>query len=137
MVKRSLIILRGLPGSGKTTLAGVLSENNKYPMLSIDDFFTDPVTAKYHFEFAKNHLAYKHCEERTNEWMKKGVEKIFLHNVFSLEWEMEPYFKMAAENNYGIFVLTVENRHGNKNVHEISEEQIRKMAEKFNVELLR
>lgn len=132
---RSLIILRGLPGSGKTTLATILSEDNKYPALSIDDFFTDPVTGNYNFDFEKNHLAYKTCEENTNSWMKNKAEKIFLHNVFSMEWEMEPYFKMAAENNYRIFVLTVENRHGNKNTHEISDEQMKKMAEKFKVQL--
>ncbi len=131
---KSLILLRGLPGSGKTTLAEVLSENGKYPVLSIDSFFTDAL-GNYSFEFIKNHLAYKSCEAQTQKQMHMGFEKIFVDNTFTIEWEMEPYFKLAAEFNYRIFVLTVENRHGNKNVHHISDEQIKKMAEKYKVQL--
>ena len=131
MVKRSLIILRGLPGSGKSTLAKVLSENEKYPVFSIDDYFTTP--AGYQFEFDKNHLAYKQCQDRVEKAMRAGTEKILLDNVFSLEWEMEPYFSMAAKHGYDVYVATIENRHGSGNIHGISEDQVKKMAEKFKV----
>lgn len=131
----SLIILRGLPGAGKTTLAKVLSEN-KWPVFSIDSYFTDPVTNDYNFEFDKNHLAYKNCEEQTRLAMLNKTEKIFIDNVFSLGWEMEPYFKLAATNNYSVFITTVENYHGHKNTHDITEEQIQKMAAKYKVKLL-
>ena len=127
---KSLILLRGLPGSGKTTLAKILSEEGQYPILSVDDYFTNPGTGEYKFEFDKNHLAYKSCEERTKSCMETGMEKIFLDNTFTLEWEMEPYFKMAAAFGYRVFVLTVENRHGSANAHHISNEQLKKMAEK-------
>src|ERR1041384_3861594 len=110
----SLILLRGLPGSGKSTLAEQLSENGKYPVFSVDDFFTDD-KGNYKFEFEKNHLAYKQCEQNTRKAMENKIPKIFLDNTFTLEWEVEPYFKMAAEFGYRIFVLTVENRHHGKN----------------------
>jgi predicted kinase len=129
----SLILLRGLPGSGKTTLAKLLSENGKYPVFSIDNYFIDKQSGKYSFEFEKNHLAYKQCEEQTKEALQDGAEKIFVDNTFTLEWELEPYFKLASEFNYRIHVVTVENRHGNKNVHNISQEQIEKMAGKYKV----
>lgn len=131
----SLILLRGLPGSGKTTLAKELSEKGKYPVFSVDDYFTDSKTGNYNFEFDKNHLAYKQCEESTKQGMQNGVSKIFIDNVFSLEWELEPYFKLASQFKYQIFVLTVENRHKNKNIHQISDEQIQKMAQKYKVVL--
>jgi len=133
---KSLILLRGLPGSGKTSLARILNEEGKYPVLSIDDYFTNTETGAYKFEFEKNHLAYKSCEERTKALMKKGLKKIFLDNTFTLEWEMEPYFRMAAEFGYRVFVITIENRHGGKNIHNISNEQLKKMAEKYKVVLL-
>ena len=130
-----LILIRGLPGSGKSTLAKILSENSKYPVLSIDDYFVDSVTGAYTFDFSKNHLAYKNCELLTRGKMKLGVEKIFLDNTFTLEWEMEPYFKLASEFNYTVFVITTEHRHKGKNTHSISDEQIKKMAQKYKVVL--
>lgn len=132
----SLILLRGLPGSGKSTLAAVLSENGKYPVHSIDAFFTDPVTGAYQFEHLKNHLAYKACEEKTRASLAAKTEKVFVDNTFTLEWEMEPYFKLAAEFGYRIFVVTVENRHSGQNIHNINREQLHKMAEKYKVVLL-
>ncbi len=131
----NLILLRGLPGSGKTTLASLLSENGKYPVFSIDAYFTNEKTGVYNFEFDKNHLAYKQCEDQTRNAMQNGDEKIFVDNTFTLEWELEIYFKLASEFNYRIHVVTVENRHGNKNTHNVNHEQIKKMAAKYKVVL--
>jgi len=132
----SLILLRGLPGSGKSTLAQVLSENGKYPVLSIDSYFTHTLTGEYNFDYKNNHLAYTQCEVHTREKMEMGCQKILADNTFTLEWEMEPYFKLAAQYNYRVFVITVENRHEGSNVHNISKEQLKKMADKFKVKLM-
>lgn len=131
-----LILLRGLPGSGKSTLAKVLSEDSKYPVHSIDSYFTDPATGEYNFDFSKNHLAYKQCEADTKKSISEGVKKVFVDNTFTMEWELEPYFKMAADFNYTVFVVTVENRHKGHNIHNVSREQLEKMAEKYKVVLL-
>ncbi len=131
----SLFLLRGLPGSGKSTLAKNLSENGKYPVLCIDDFFTDDITNEYKFEFEKNHIAYKQCEDETRKQLENNCLKVFVANTFTMDWEMEPYIKMAAKYSYQLFVLTVENYHHNKNIHEISQEQIVKMAAKYKVKL--
>lgn len=131
---RSLIILRGLPGAGKSTLSTILSEN-RWPVFSIDSYFTDTVSGEYRFQFDKNHLAYKACQLNTEQAMIAQLEKIFIDNTFTLDWEIEPYFKLAAKYNYTVFVATVENRHQGKNRHNISDEQIKKMAEKYKVTL--
>ena len=132
----ALILLRGLPGSGKTTLAKLLTEDGKYPCYSVDDYFTNPETGEYCFEYQNNHLAYKQCEENTRTAILKGSSKILVHNTFTIAWELEPYFKMAAEHHYALFVVTVENYHEHKNVHAISDEHIAKMAEKYKVKLM-
>ena len=129
-----LIILRGLPGSGKTTLAEVLSQGGTYPVFSVDDYFTDE-NGHYEFRFQENHLAYKQCEEGVRTAMQQGAPKIILHNTFTIEWEMEPYFKLASEHDYRLHVLTVENRHGSGNVHDIPEEHIERMRAKYAVNL--
>jgi predicted kinase len=132
--KPSLLLLRGLPGSGKSTLAEVLSEQGRYPSFSVDDYFTDE-NGHYTFVFSENHLAYKQCERRVEEAMMQEMEKIIVHNTFTMEWEMQPYFLLAEKFGYRVFVMTVENRHGSKNRHDISEEQISKMRENYPIRL--
>ena len=131
----ALILLRGLPGSGKSALAKVLSEFGKYPVHAIDNFFTNE-KGEYHFEFDKNYLAYKYCEEQTQKSLEDGVQKVFVDNTFTIDWELEPYFKLAAQYNYSLFVITVENYHGHKNIHHVSQEQLEKMAAKYSVKLV-
>ena len=133
--KNSIILIRGLPGSGKSSLALLLSENGKYPVYSVDDYFTDE-NGNYNFEHLKNHLAYDECKKNVLKEIQNKTEKIFVDNTFTLDWEMEPYFKLAKENNYQIFVLTTENYHSGVNVHGISMDLINKMAEKYKVKLL-
>ncbi len=132
----SLILLRGLPGSGKSTLANLLSEHGKYPIFSIDQYFTNSFTGEYIFDHSKNHLAYKRCEILTQEAMEAKHPKIFVDNTFTLNWEILPYFKLAATHNYRVFVITVENHHGSSNVHGVTEEQLKKMAAKYQVKLM-
>lgn len=131
----ALILLRGLPGSGKTTLANLLSEEGKYPVFSVDDYFTHPETGDYQFKFDENYLAYQSCERNTRLAMERGEKKIILHNTFTLEWELKPYFEMASKFSYQVFVMTLENRHSGKNVHGVSKDQLEKMAANYKVVL--
>ncbi len=129
-----LILLRGLPGSGKSTLAKLLSDG-RHPVYSIDQYFMKE-DGTYDFRFNENHLAYKACEENTRKAMSKQLPKIFVDLTFTIDWEMETYFRLAAEYNYRIHVVTVENYHGGKNTHSISDEQLQKMAAKYSVRLI-
>ncbi|MBL0316430.1 MAG: AAA family ATPase [Flavobacteriales bacterium] len=132
--EKSLIILRGLPGSGKTTLAHLISADGQHPVFGIDDYFTDG-DGNYHFDHLKNHLAYKHCETRTKQAMEDGLPIIILDNTYTLEWEIEPYFKLASDMGYQVHVMTVENRHHGQNTHGIPDDQIEKMKSKYKVVL--
>lgn len=132
---KALILIRGLPGSGKSTLASLLGEHSKYPVFCIDDYFTDHENGQYNFDYKENHIAYKWCEDRCSIAMMEGHAKVIVENVFSLEWEMEPYFKMAGLHGYMVHVLTVENRHGGRNVHQVTDDQISRMASKYHVRL--
>jgi predicted kinase len=127
-----LLLIRGLPGSGKSTLANLLASPEGYPVFSVDDFFTDEF-GHYQFRFEDNHLAYKSCEERCRKAMMEGIVKIFIDNTFTLEWEMLPYYKMASEFGYQVHVVTAENRHEGENIHNVTQEQLEKMKEKFKL----
>lgn len=62
--------------------------------------------------------------------------KVLVDNTFTLDWEMEPYFKLASKYQYQLHVLTVENYHHSGNIHNVSDDQLQKMAEKYKVKLL-
>ncbi|PJZ81897.1 AAA family ATPase [Leptospira meyeri] len=129
---KTLLVLRGIPGSGKTSLANAISLTNEAPIYSIDSYFENEV-GEYHFDYQKNHLAYKDCEAKTKHALERNLPFVIVDNTFTLEWELEPYISLANEFGYKLHVVTVENRHGGKNVHEISEEQIEKMIAKYRV----
>jgi hydroxymethylpyrimidine/phosphomethylpyrimidine kinase len=48
---------------------------------------------------------------------------------------MEPYFEMAKNHGHEVTVLIVENRHGNKSIHDVPEETIQKMKNRFSIKL--
>ena len=134
-MQSSILLLRGLPGAGKTSIATLLSENGMYPIFSVDDFFTDE-NGNYTFNFADNYLAYEQCRKGVEDAIQNKAAKIIVHNTFTLLWEMEPYFLLAKTYNCLLYVLTVENYHTGKNKHGVSDEQLQKMAEKYAVKLV-
>jgi hypothetical protein len=64
-----------------------------------------------------------------------NTDKIAVSNTFTQEWEMEPYFEMAKRHGYKVFSIVVENRHGGTNVHEVPEEKVEQMKNRFELKL--
>lgn len=124
----NLYLVRGLPGAGKTTLAGNLATK----CIAADDYFD----INFGGEF-KPHLlgeAHSFCKLNTEAWMQEGHD-VAVHNTFTQEWEMEPYYNLAEEYGYNVFSIIVENRHGNSSVHNVPEKTIEKMRNRFEVKL--
>jgi predicted kinase len=128
-MSKELILLRGLPGSGKSTLAkslgGIHIEADQY-------FMEDGV---YKFDALKIKLAHNWCRLRTEHQMEDGIEKIVVSNTFTQEWEMEAYYKLAEQFGYRVYSLVVENRHGGINTHDVPDETIEKMKNRFEIKL--
>lgn len=141
---KTLFLIRGIPGSGKTHTANLLSENGKYPVLSADMFFEDS-EGRYNWNASKIKDAHAWCKTQCESYMIDGEdstyylnvqrEKIFVANTFTQEWEFEDYFRLAEKYGYAIVSLIVENRHGNKNIHNVPEETLVKMKERFQIQL--
>jgi predicted kinase len=132
-----LILVRGLPGSGKSTLGNIilqLPNNNPQEVLSTDDFFINN-DGEYIFDTSKLKEAHNYCQFRCSERMRQQRARIVVANTFTEEWEMEPYFEMANRYNYRIHTIIVENRHGNENVHGVPEDKLQKMKKRFQIKL--
>ena len=132
-----LILLRGLPGSGKTTLAKIilqLRSTDEPEILSADDFFEDK-EGDYNFDPTKLKEAHNYCQFRCSERMRQQKAKIVVANTFTQEWEMDEYIKMAERYNYRVHTVIVENRHGNENIHGVPEDKLQQMKNRFQVKL--
>lgn len=128
---KTLILVRGVPGAGKTSLLDVL----KFDIcVSADDYHTDRF-GNYDWKPENVKKAHEWCKNEVIFAMTDGEETIVVHNTFTQEWEMQPYFAMAELYNYKVVTLIVENRHGSKSVHNVPEETIQKMKDRFEVVL--
>ena len=94
-----LYLVRGLPGSGKTTL---VSEIRGPEIIAADDYFM--VDGEYHFDPSKLPAAHQWCQEQCKTSLKMGLP-VAVTNTFSQRWELEPYLQMATELSVRMFVL--------------------------------
>lgn len=133
-----LILLRGLPGSGKSSFAKLMW--SEYVICEADKFFYDK-DGNYNFDGSKLKEAHAWCKDQVETFMKdhqansQYYPEIVVSNTFTQEWEMEDYFKLAEKYGYKVVSLIVENRHGGKNVHGVPDEKIEQMRNRFQVKL--
>jgi predicted kinase len=130
---KTLILLRGLPGSGKSTFAKTLV-NKDYCHKEADMFFVDS-EGNYKFQLSKIRDAHKWCQEEVDFLMKYEHSPLVISNTFTQEWEMKEYYKLAEKYGYTVFSIIVENRHGGVNEHDVPQEKLDQMRNRFEVKL--
>jgi predicted kinase len=139
MIPKTLFIVRGVTGSGKSTFAHTIWNN--YAICEADQYFVDRETEEYKFDYTKIKDAHEWCQEQVEIRMKDNqlneqyYPEIVVSNTFTQEWEMEPYFKLAEKYGYKVFSLIVENRHGGKNTHGVPDEKVEVMKNRFQIKL--
>ena len=131
---KTLYIVRGVPGSGKSTFAKSLGGTH----FETDMFFMKD--GEYKFDMSKIKEAHNWCQDSVNTAMimnnTAGLnETIVVSNTFTQEWEMMPYFEMAELHEYRVFSIILENRHGGVNEHNVPEDKIEQMKNRFEVVL--
>jgi len=134
-MEKVLILCRGVSGAGKSTFAKTLGGIH----IEADQYFVD-ADGNYNFDGSKIKLAHEYCRTQTEVWMRTdglqvNINKIIVSNTFTQEWEMEPYFELAKKYGYTVFSIIVENRHNGKNVHNVPEDKIEQMKNRFTVKL--
>lgn len=134
-MEKQIILFRGLPGSGKSSLASALCDK----VFSADMYFEDMAENGdliYNFDVTKIKDAHAWCQKHTGLAMElKSVNIIGVANTFTQEWEMAPYFELAKKWGYRISTIIVENRHGGTNIHGVPEDKVELMKNRFEVKL--
>ena len=135
---KNLYIVRGLPGSGKSTFAKTLVGHD-FLVCEADKYFM--VDGEYKFDATKLKEAHESCRNMVETYMKDSLvndqfyREIAASNTFTQEWEMEPYIALANKYGYRVTSVIVENRHDGVNEHGVPEDKIQLMKERFEIKL--
>ena len=153
MTNKNLILVRGVSGAGKTTIAGILNTSARSRSFSTDDMFIVPgcevcsdddgiehecigYQSRYVFEPSRLPEYHAATVDKVHSAIKMDdVDLIVVHNTFTQKWEMDKYIKLADEYGWTLHTIVVENRHDSKSIHNVPEYSIEKQKERFEVVL--
>lgn len=131
--KPTLYLIRGLPGSGKSTFAWQLFKNRVVQrMYEADDYFTD--AGVYQFDPTKLEQAHQQCKRNTWLALYEGMS-VAVSNTSCADWEVETYATIARETEANFVSIILENRHDGKNIHGCPDAKVEQMKRKFHVNL--
>ena len=129
-MRNILIIVRGLPGSGKSTFAELLGTK---AICCADDYVTR--NGVYNWKPETIRASHEWCQRKCRRFMKARVDRIVVTNTNTQEWEMAAYYDMARKHGYMVHSVIVENRHNGQNIHNVPEEALERMRNRFDVKL--
>jgi predicted kinase len=134
---KNLYIVRGLPGSGKSTFARSIAK--PYQIFEADQYFMK--RGKYNFDVTKLKDAHDDCKQRVARRMRENLfnsiffTNIVVSNTFTQDWEMRFYRNVAKRYGYKVHTIIVENRHYGKNVHSVPQDKLQAMEDRFEIKL--
>jgi predicted kinase len=130
-MEKNLIIVRGIPGSGKSTFARILGR----AVCTADDFHTDR-NGNYNWKPENVGRAHGWCQRKCERFLKAGIDRVIVANTSTTEDEIRPYIVMAKKYGYRVFSVIVENRHGGINEHNVPGATLEKMEKRFSIKLI-
>lgn len=132
--KPTLYLIRGTPGSGKTTLAKQFVESGiAHANFEADDYFTDS-KGQYKFDHSKLGIAHSQCLERTKNCLESGMN-VVVSNTFTRDKEVAPYQQLAWKMGIKMVSIIVENRANSKSIHNVPEANLENMRKRFQVKV--
>ncbi|XP_077029921.1 NEDD4-binding protein 2-like 2 isoform X1 [Agelaius phoeniceus] len=139
--QKLLLILRGLPGSGKSTLSRVLlGQSCDGVVLSTDDYFRQ----QYGYTYNAAHLgdAHEWNRKRAKQAMEQGKSPVIIDNTNTQAWEMKPYVEVALEKGYRVEFHEPDtwwkfdpDELEKRNKHGVTREKIAQMLERYEYQI--
>lgn len=119
-----LFIIRGLPGSGKTTFAQkLLTDGIVSDVVEADHFMTDQ-QGNYKFDASLLQKYHQMCQMWTQYYLDKGRD-VAVANTFSRKWEILAYTRMG-------YTFEVVEMQGNfKNIHGVPDQVVKQMKSRW------
>ncbi|XP_061850195.1 NEDD4-binding protein 2 isoform X2 [Colius striatus] len=137
LIGRVLVLLRGVPGSGKSYLARTLLEDNPGGIiLSTDDYFYKQ--GQYHYDPDCLEEAHDWNRKRAKEAFETRISPIIIDNTNIQAWEMKPYVALAQQFKYKVMFREPDTwwkfkpkELERRNIHGVSKEKIKRMLERY------
>ncbi|NXI77742.1 N4BP2 protein, partial [Rhipidura dahli] len=137
LIGQVLVLLRGVPGSGKSYLARNLLEDNPGGIiLSTDDYFYKH--GQYHYDPDCLGEAHDWNRKRAKEAFEMRISPIIIDNTNIQAWEMKPYVTLAQQFKYKVMFREPDTwwkfkpkELERRNIHGVSKEKIKRMLERY------
>ncbi|NP_001374154.1 NEDD4-binding protein 2-like 2 isoform 14 [Homo sapiens] len=140
-LQKLLILLRGLPGSGKTTLSRILlGQNRDGIVFSTDDYFHHQDGYRYNV----NQLGDAHDwnQNRAKQAIDQGRSPVIIDNTNIQAWEMKPYVEVAIGKGYRVEFHEPETwwkfdpeELEKRNKHGVSRKKIAQMLDRYEYQM--
>jgi len=120
-----LVLIRGLPGSGKTTHA-LKYASIGYAHHEADHYFER--YGVYDFDPSKIQKAHADCLAKTVASLRAGINTV-VANTFCQQWEAQPYLDAAKALGIPVWVVECQDSFGS--IHNVPAKVIDKMRKRW------
>jgi hypothetical protein len=118
----TLFLIRGLPGSGKSTYA------KKIGCFHVEADMYHFKDGEYSFDGTRARFGHNWCQRTVLFAMEQGMD-VAVSNTFTQKWEIQPYLDFAAKTGHKVRVICTTKGYGT--IHAVPAETIQKMRERF------
>lgn len=126
------MIMRGIPGSGKSTLVEKLKQEHNPKVHSTDSYHLQ--NGKYVFQPSRLGEFHKRNQQAFKESLQAGEPLVVCDNTNLRHWEYEPYLKAARQAGYRTLVVLVKSdpeQAAGRNLHGVSAEKVHEMYQRM------